>query len=116
MTTYSLTDKQSAALDFIRGYIEDHGKSPSFDEIKDGLGIKSKSGVHRLVTALVERGHLVRMPNRARTLALPNVGASSAHDMHLVSALTHLSAAKSARGWLAYVNLAIEHIEAARKV
>jgi len=116
MTTYSLTQKQKDALDFIAGYIGKFGKGPSFDEIKDGLGLKSKSGVHRLVTALVDRGYLVRLPNRARALALPNEGRDASSDMHLVKALKLLGEAKTARGWLAYVNLAIEHIEAARKV
>jgi len=116
MTTYSLTQKQKDALDFITGYIGEFGKGPSFDEIKDGLGIRSKSGVHRLVSALVERGYLVRIPNRARALALPNEKRSAASDMNLVKALKLLGEAKTARGWLAYVNLAIEHIEAARKV
>ncbi len=70
-----LTMKQLEALDFIRRYIATHVVAPSFDEIAAHLGLKSKSGVHRLVTALVERGHLRRLRHRARALALAHGGA-----------------------------------------
>ena len=63
-----LTEKQHAALSFIDGRISATGVAPSFEEIKDHLGLASKSGVHRLVDALVERGFLRRLPNRARAL------------------------------------------------
>lgn len=115
MTTYSMTAKQSEALTFITGYIHQHGIGPSFDEIKDALALKSKSGVHRIITALVERGHLVKLPNRARTLALPNAEAVSERDMHLVRALAHLDKAKWSNGWMLEINSAIKHIKKARK-
>lgn len=63
-----LTKKQRDLLIFINDYIAENGHSPSFDEMKDGLDFKSKSGIHRLITSLVERGFLLRMPNRARAL------------------------------------------------
>lgn len=63
-----LTKKQHELLDFIHARVTDTGVSPSFDEMKDALGLKSKSGVHRLITALEERGFIRRLPNRARAL------------------------------------------------
>ncbi len=63
-----LTEKQKDLLLFIHKRVKDTGVSPSFDEMKDALGLASKSGVHRLITALVERGFLRRLPNRARAL------------------------------------------------
>jgi repressor LexA len=63
-----LTRKQHELLCFIHDRLEDSGVSPSFEEMKDALDLKSKSGVHRLITALEERGFLRRLPNRARAL------------------------------------------------
>lgn len=63
-----LTAKQHQLLVFIQERLADNGVSPSFDEMKDALGLKSKSGVHRLVNALEERGFIRRMANRARAL------------------------------------------------
>ncbi len=63
-----LTRKQHDLLRFIHERIEETGVAPSFDEMKEALGLKSKSGVHRLVTALEERGFLRRLPHRARAL------------------------------------------------
>lgn len=65
-----LTPKQKECLDFIRAYIEERGASPSYDEIKGGMGLRSKSGVHRMVHGLVERGHLVIEASHARTIQL----------------------------------------------
>jgi repressor LexA len=70
-----LTEKQRDLLHFIRERHREAGVSPSFDEMKEALGLKSKSGVHRLVGALEERGFLRRLPNRARAieiLRMPN--------------------------------------------
>ncbi|NQU71485.1 MAG: repressor LexA, partial [Rhodospirillales bacterium] len=53
-----LTKKQFELLKFIDIHIKEHGVSPSFDEMKDALNLKSKSGIHRLITALEERGFL----------------------------------------------------------
>lgn len=63
-----LTKKQHELLAFINERIAESGVSPSFDEMKDALSLKSKSGVHRLITALEERGFIRRLPNRARAL------------------------------------------------
>ena len=63
-----LTRKQQELLLFINGRLEQGGVSPSFDEMKDALGLKSKSGIHRLITGLEERGFIRRLPHRARAL------------------------------------------------
>ncbi len=63
-----LTKKQHELISFIQQRLEDTGISPSFEEMKDALDLKSKSGVHRLVSALEERGFIRRLPNRARAL------------------------------------------------
>jgi len=63
-----LTRKQHELLMFIHERIKETGVSPSFDEMKDALGLASKSGIHRLITALEERGFLRRLPHRARAL------------------------------------------------
>lgn len=63
-----LTAKQQQLLHFINDRLQEGGVSPSFDEMKDALGLKSKSGVHRLINALEERGFIKRMANRARAL------------------------------------------------
>ena len=63
-----LTSKQRDLLVFIHERLENDGVSPSFDEMKLALGLKSKSGVHRLITALEERGFLRRLAHRARAL------------------------------------------------
>lgn len=63
-----LTAKQYELLSFIDRRLRATGVSPSFDEMKEALGLKSKSGVHRLITALEDRGFIRRLPNRARAL------------------------------------------------
>ncbi len=63
-----LTRKQYQLLMFIDAALKDSGVSPSFDEMKEALGLKSKSGIHRLITGLEERGFLRRLPHRARAL------------------------------------------------
>jgi repressor LexA len=63
-----LTAKQHELLRFIQHKLEETGISPSFEEMKDALDLKSKSGVHRLISALEERGFIRRLPNRARAL------------------------------------------------
>jgi len=63
-----LTAKQHELIRFIQGRLEETGISPSFDEMKEALDLKSKSGVHRLISALEERGFIRRLPNRARAL------------------------------------------------
>ena len=61
-----LTKKQSELLRFINERLKETGVPPSFDEMKDALDLRSKSGIHRLVMALEERGFIRRLPNRAR--------------------------------------------------
>ena len=75
-----LTAKQRELLLFIHGRLGQSGVSPSFDEMREALSLKSKSGVHRLISALEERGFIRRLPNRARALEvvkLPEGSASS---------------------------------------
>ncbi len=63
-----LTAKQRQLLLYIHECLEKTGVSPSFDEMREALGLRSKSGIHRLVTALEDRGFIRRLPNRARAL------------------------------------------------
>ena len=63
-----LTAKQRELLLFIDQRLKQDGISPSFDEMREALELKSKSGVHRLISALEERGFIRRLPNRARAL------------------------------------------------
>ncbi|HXH52899.1 MAG TPA: transcriptional repressor LexA [Sphingomicrobium sp.] len=76
-----LTPKQHELLLFIHDRLNRSGVSPSFDEMREALELKSKSGVHRLISALEERGFIRRLPNRARALEvvkMPEVSASAA--------------------------------------
>jgi repressor LexA len=76
-----LTRKQHELLMYIHERIKETGVSPSFDEMKDALDLASKSGIHRLITALEERGFLRRLPHRARALEvvkLPEQATTSA--------------------------------------
>jgi len=63
-----LTRKQFELLRFVHERLTETGVPPSFDEMKDALDLRSKSGIHRLITALEERGFIRRLPNRARAL------------------------------------------------
>jgi len=65
-----LTRKQLELLDFIRQRMDRDGVPPSFDEMKDALDLRSKSGIHRLITALEERGFIRRLAHRARALEI----------------------------------------------
>jgi repressor LexA len=65
-----LTHQQLATLDFIEKYQAEHRVAPSYDEIKDALGLASKSGVHRLVHGLKERGAIFMLDGRTRSMAL----------------------------------------------
>jgi len=68
-----LTSKQHELLCYIHDRLAETGVSPSFEEMKDALDLKSKSGVHRLISALEERGFIRRLPNRARALEVLKV-------------------------------------------
>jgi repressor LexA len=63
-----LTQRQHQLLRFINDYLQEHGVPPSFEEMRDALRLKSKSGIHRLITGLEERGYIRRLPYRARAL------------------------------------------------
>ena len=63
-----LTEKQRTLLVFIHDCLNERGVSPSFDEMKDALGLKSKSGIHRLITALEERGQKIQPRSQLSTL------------------------------------------------
>lgn len=65
-----LTRKQLELLDFIKQRLDRDGVPPSFDEMKDALDLRSKSGIHRLITALEERGFIRRLAHRARALEI----------------------------------------------
>jgi repressor LexA len=65
-----LTRKQLELLDFINKRMTRDGVPPSFDEMKEALDLRSKSGIHRLITALEERGFIRRLPHRARALEI----------------------------------------------
>jgi len=74
-----LTRKQYELLRFISERLKESGVPPSFDEMKDALDLRSKSGIHRLITALEERGFIRRLPNRARAIEvikLPELSAA----------------------------------------
>ncbi|PPC83460.1 MAG: repressor LexA [Hyphomicrobium sp.] len=73
-----LTEKQKELLLFIHDRMQDSGVPPSFDEMKDALDLKSKSGIHRLITALVERGFIRRLPHRARAIEVIKLPENSA--------------------------------------
>jgi repressor LexA len=75
-----LTRKQYELLRFINERLKEAGVPPSFDEMKDALDLRSKSGIHRLITALEERGFIRRLPNRARAIEvikMPELGAGA---------------------------------------
>lgn len=65
-----LTQKQHELLMFIHERLKESGVPPSFDEMKDALDLRSKSGIHRLIRALEERGFIRRLPNRARAIEI----------------------------------------------
>src|SRR4030088_1582452 len=63
-----LTRQQHELLRLLTARLKEAGVPPSFDEMKDALDLRSKSGIHRLITALEERGFIRRLPNRARAI------------------------------------------------
>ncbi len=75
-----LTAKQRELLNFLMKYQAEFDHAPSFEEMKEAIGLKSKSGIHRLVSALEERGHIRRLANRARAIEIVDVSAPVAKD------------------------------------
>jgi len=78
-----LTQKQHDLLKFIDKRLKKNSVSPSYDEMKDALGLASKSGIHRLITALEERGFIRRLPHRARALEVLKLPGESANSKAL---------------------------------
>ena len=76
-----LTRKQKELLDYLTAHAEKSEVSPSFDEMRDALGRASKSGIHRLVSGLEERGYIRRLANRARAIDILKPGTSAAADL-----------------------------------
>jgi repressor LexA len=76
-----LTRKQFELLRFIHERLKESGVPPSFDEMKDALDLRSKSGIHRLITALEERGFIRRLPNRARAVEVIKLPESVGHGI-----------------------------------
>jgi repressor LexA len=76
-----LTRKQHELLRYIHERLKESGVPPSFDEMKEALNLRSKSGIHRLITALEERGFIRRLPNRARALEVVRLPESVAPNM-----------------------------------
>src|SRR5580704_16778807 len=76
-----LTRKQYELLRFIHERLKEAGIPPSFDEMKEALDLRSKSGIHRLITALEERGFIRRLPNRARAIEVIKLPDSVHHGM-----------------------------------
>ncbi len=72
-----LTPRQHQLLHFIHDYVTRHGVSPSFEEMRDSLALRSKSGIHRLITGLEERGYIRRLAHRARAIELLRAPPSS---------------------------------------
>ncbi len=97
-----LTSKQKELLLFINDRIRETGVSPSFDEMKEALDLASKSGIHRLITALEERGFIRRLANRARALEvlkLPDSAAPSPGGRNRRDFKPALVANQSAEGY-----------------
>tara|TARA_B100000029_G_scaffold495155_1_gene559824 strand:- start:844 stop:1479 length:636 start_codon:yes stop_codon:yes gene_type:complete len=65
-----LTKKQKILFDYLDKYIDGSGISPSFEEMKQAIGLKSKSGIHRLITSLEERGYIKRIKHKARAMEI----------------------------------------------
>lgn len=80
-----LTKKQREALDFIADYIRIHRVSPSLGEITVSLGLKSKSGAYRLVSALEERGFITRLKDRARSIRLVDADGATGKEFMMLS-------------------------------
>lgn len=84
-----LTRKQHELLCFIQARLAETGVSPSFEEMKDALDLKSKSGVHRLISALEERQFIRRLPNRARALEVLRLPESADRKVAVPQAANH---------------------------
>src|SRR5207248_155740 len=90
-----LTRKQAELLRFIHERLKEAGVPPSFDEMKDALDLRSKSGIHRLITALEERGYIRRLEKRARALEVIRLPENAAEGVR--PAATRTQAQRLAR-------------------
>lgn len=68
-----VTPRQHDLLNFIQAYIEDEGYSPSYAEMREALGLKSKTGIHRMIENLAQRGLVTRVSHKARSVRLPSI-------------------------------------------
>ena len=93
-----LTRKQYELLMFIHERVRETGIPPSFDEMKEALDLKSKSGIHRLITALVERGFLRRMEKRARALEVLKLPDNMAETLRPATTRSQIQRAASRHG------------------
>jgi len=91
-----LTKKQSELLRFINERLKEDGVPPSFDEMKEALDLRSKSGIHRLIMALEERGFIRRLPNRARALEVIRDSEASSNTVALHTMTTSTPASSLA--------------------
>jgi repressor LexA len=98
-----LTRKQNELLLFINKRLNDDGVSPSFDEMKEALRLKSKSGIHRLITGLEERGFLRRLPHRARALQVLKLPDAAAMPAANVTPLLSRGMAEAREGFVPQV-------------
>jgi repressor LexA len=85
-----LTQRQHQLLQFIQSYLGNQGVPPSFEEMRDALKLKSKSGIHRLITGLVERGYIRRLQYRARALEVIRLPANWRGDAAEPDAATNV--------------------------
>ena len=85
-----LTRKQSELLTYLSDHMQQHDVPPSFDEMRDALGLASKSGVHRLVSGLEERGYIRRLANRARAIEILKPAAASGVIARAVETVSNL--------------------------
>lgn len=96
-----LTKKQRDLLLFIHERLSEDDVPPSFEEMKDALGLKSKSGIHRLISGLEERGYIERLPHRARALEIKRLpeGFKKSDDQRLAETVTAAYASNDLPGF-----------------
>ena len=85
-----LTRKQNELLTYLRNHIEQHDVPPSFDEMRNALGLASKSGIHRLISGLEERGYIRRLANRARAIQILEPSNKSSIAARAVESTTNM--------------------------
>jgi repressor LexA len=102
-----LTPQQARLFRFIERAIAERGMSPSFTEMKEAMGLRSKSGIHRLLTALQERGFIRRLPGRARAIEIVRRRVPSA-TLDLIDALPLAENAAAERAQIMQILCAAE--------